>query len=164
MGSIIWPVWVSGWVFVNELSGCGFESRCCLSVFDYFVELILKRIIWYLSPFSIISCLYTWHHVMGKWMCWQCWSKQEQIYRSLLGWAGKFSVEEFDKFHVVCFDCRCLEVSKQTMQLFVLYSSLEAITGNRYYSISPPLSNWRQLSVQLSGGSEKKWVSVPVGT
>ena len=26
--SIIWSVWPSGWVFVYELSGCGFESRC----------------------------------------------------------------------------------------------------------------------------------------
>ena len=27
--SIIWPVWLNGWVFVYELSGRGFESRCC---------------------------------------------------------------------------------------------------------------------------------------
>ena len=27
--SIIWPVWLNGRVFVYELSGCGFESRCC---------------------------------------------------------------------------------------------------------------------------------------
>ena len=26
--SIIWPVWLNGWVFVYELNGCGFESRC----------------------------------------------------------------------------------------------------------------------------------------
>ena len=26
--SIIWPVWLNGWVFVYELSGCGFESSC----------------------------------------------------------------------------------------------------------------------------------------
>ena len=25
--SVIWPVWVNGWVFVCELSGCGFWSR-----------------------------------------------------------------------------------------------------------------------------------------
>ena len=24
-----WPFWLNGWVFVYELSGCGFESRCC---------------------------------------------------------------------------------------------------------------------------------------
>ena len=23
------PVWVNSWVFVYELNGCGFESRCC---------------------------------------------------------------------------------------------------------------------------------------
>ena len=27
--SNIWPVWLNGWVFVYELSGCGFESSCC---------------------------------------------------------------------------------------------------------------------------------------
>ena len=27
--SIIWPVWLNGWLFVYQLSGCGFESRCC---------------------------------------------------------------------------------------------------------------------------------------
>ena len=27
--SIIWPVWQNGWVFVYELSDCGFEYRCC---------------------------------------------------------------------------------------------------------------------------------------
>ena len=27
--SIIWSVWPNGWVFVYELSGCGFESCCC---------------------------------------------------------------------------------------------------------------------------------------
>ena len=26
--SIIWSVWSNGWVFIYELSGCGFESSC----------------------------------------------------------------------------------------------------------------------------------------
>ena len=26
--SLIWLAWLNGWVFVSELSGCGFESRC----------------------------------------------------------------------------------------------------------------------------------------
>ena len=26
--SIIWPFWLNSWVFVYELSWCGFESRC----------------------------------------------------------------------------------------------------------------------------------------
>ena len=26
--SIIWPVWLNGWVFVYKLSGWGFESSC----------------------------------------------------------------------------------------------------------------------------------------
>ena len=31
--SIIWSVWLNGWVFVYERSGCGFESRCSHSKF-----------------------------------------------------------------------------------------------------------------------------------
>ena len=27
--SIIWLIWLNDWVFVYELSGCGFASRCC---------------------------------------------------------------------------------------------------------------------------------------
>ena len=34
-GSIIWPVWLNGGVFVYKLSGCGFESRCCHLNFTY---------------------------------------------------------------------------------------------------------------------------------
>ena len=26
--SILWPVWLNGWVFIYKLSSCGFESRC----------------------------------------------------------------------------------------------------------------------------------------
>ena len=33
--SIIWPVWLNGWVFVYELSGSGFESRCSHLTFRY---------------------------------------------------------------------------------------------------------------------------------
>ena len=33
--SIIWPVWPNGWVFVYELSGCWFESRCNHLIFRY---------------------------------------------------------------------------------------------------------------------------------
>ena len=30
-----WPIWFNGSVFVCELSGCGFESGCCYSVFSW---------------------------------------------------------------------------------------------------------------------------------
>ena len=33
--SIIWPVWLSAWVLVHELSGCRFESRCSQLNFRY---------------------------------------------------------------------------------------------------------------------------------
>ena len=29
------PVWLNGWVFVYELSACGFESHCCHLNFRY---------------------------------------------------------------------------------------------------------------------------------
>ena len=33
--SIIWLVWLEGWVFIYKLSGCGFESCCCHLNFTY---------------------------------------------------------------------------------------------------------------------------------
>ena len=33
--SIIWPVWPNGWVFVEELSGSGFESSCSYFTFRF---------------------------------------------------------------------------------------------------------------------------------
>ena len=36
--SIIWPVWLNCWVFVYELSGCGFESRCSHLKFPSFLD------------------------------------------------------------------------------------------------------------------------------
>ena len=33
--SIIWSVWLIGWVFVYELKDYGFESRCCQVIFRY---------------------------------------------------------------------------------------------------------------------------------
>ena len=35
MRSTIWPVWLNGWVFIYELCGCGFESRCSHVNFRY---------------------------------------------------------------------------------------------------------------------------------
>ena len=32
--SIFWPVWLNGWMFVYELSGCGFESHCSHLIID----------------------------------------------------------------------------------------------------------------------------------
>ena len=45
--SIIWPVWLNGWVFVYELSGCGFESRCCRFIFHitYYLSMALYFLI-----------------------------------------------------------------------------------------------------------------------
>ena len=49
--SIIWPVWLSGWFFVNKLSGCWFESCLNLSLFIesyddviYYVNVNIKKI------------------------------------------------------------------------------------------------------------------------
>ena len=33
--SIIWWVWLNGWMFVDELSGCGFEPQFCHLDFRY---------------------------------------------------------------------------------------------------------------------------------
>ena len=35
---IVWAVWLNGWLFVYELSGCGFESSCShLKASDFFL-------------------------------------------------------------------------------------------------------------------------------
>ena len=38
--SIIWPVWLNGWLFVYDLGGCGFEPRCCQ------LKLQIWRLLW----------------------------------------------------------------------------------------------------------------------
>ena len=40
--SIIWPNWLNGPVFLYELSGCGFESRCCIRFNNYFLNMMMK--------------------------------------------------------------------------------------------------------------------------
>ena len=42
--SIIWPVWLNGWVFVYELSGRAFESRFC----HQSIKLLYKSMDWIL--------------------------------------------------------------------------------------------------------------------
>ena len=50
---VLWPVWLNGWVFVYELSGCGFESSCSLLCLLWpWSTLIYRR-----SSFSIIFLL-----------------------------------------------------------------------------------------------------------
>ena len=42
--SIIWPVWLNGWVFVYELSSCGFEFSCSHLqnfLYAFFLEMLL---------------------------------------------------------------------------------------------------------------------------
>ena len=51
-GSIIWRVWLNGWLFVYKLSGCGFESRCNHLNFRYcacFEEVVP----WYLDNYRV---------------------------------------------------------------------------------------------------------------
>ena len=57
-----WPVWVNGWVFVYEVSGCGFESSCshlnfkCCACFEHRVPLHSGNYkVW------IHSKMHTWH-------------------------------------------------------------------------------------------------------
>ena len=50
--SIIWPVWLNGWVFVYELSGCGFNSSCSHSIFEVNVRGACK-----IYVFKVKNCL-----------------------------------------------------------------------------------------------------------
>ena len=42
--SVIWPVWLNGWVFVYELSGCGFGSSCLIlfEIFDAICSILFE--------------------------------------------------------------------------------------------------------------------------
>ena len=50
--SIIWPVWLNGWVFVYELSGSGFESSCCHLNFR-FRACFEQGVHWHLSNYRV---------------------------------------------------------------------------------------------------------------
>ena len=56
--SIIWPVWLNGRVFLCELSGCGFESRCShLNFFNVlaFPLSILRKNLIKLKKFKVFA-------------------------------------------------------------------------------------------------------------
>ena len=57
-----WSVWLNGWVFVYELGGCGFESRCSHINFRYLVCLE-QGVPWHSSNYRVLihSETRTWH-------------------------------------------------------------------------------------------------------
>ena len=57
-----WSVWLNGWVFVNELSGCAFESSCCHLNFR-FRTCFEQGVPWHSGTYrvSIHSETLTWH-------------------------------------------------------------------------------------------------------
>ena len=72
--SIIWLIWLNVWVFVYELSGCGFESRCSHSNFRYCTcfrkeFLDIQAIIEFgftLKHVTDMVRTYTWMHLADK--------------------------------------------------------------------------------------------------
>ena len=60
--SIIWPVWLNGWMFIYELSECGFESSWCLWNFRY-CACFKQGVPWHSSNYRvyIYSETSTWH-------------------------------------------------------------------------------------------------------
>ena len=59
--SIIWPVWLNGWVFVYELSGCGLHSSCSNLRFR-FHACFEQGVCWHSG-----NCRVWIHSEMGKW-------------------------------------------------------------------------------------------------
>ena len=60
LSSIIWPIWLNGWVFVYELSGCGFESRFCHLNFRY-GTCSKQGVLWHSDRLWINSKVRMWH-------------------------------------------------------------------------------------------------------
>ena len=60
--SIIWPAWLNGWMFIYELSECGFESSWCHWNFRY-CACFKQGVPWHLSNYRvyIYSETSTWH-------------------------------------------------------------------------------------------------------
>ena len=50
--SIIWPVWLTGWVFFYKLSCFGFEYRCCHLNFWYHASLE-QRVPWHSNNYRV---------------------------------------------------------------------------------------------------------------
>ena len=68
-----WPVWLNGWLFVYELSGYGFESRCCHTFINTYHIMVftIKEFLraatetypdwdWKLRPLNSIQMLMSW--------------------------------------------------------------------------------------------------------
>ena len=70
--SIIWPAWLNGWVFVYELSGCGFESSCSHFTFR-FRACFEQGVPWHSGNYRmwIHSETRTWHdkNIQSKILC-----------------------------------------------------------------------------------------------
>ena len=60
--SITWPVWLNGWVFVFEISGCGFKSRCSHLNFKFLI-CFKQGVPWHSGKYSvwIQSETHMWH-------------------------------------------------------------------------------------------------------
>ena len=63
--SIICPILENGWVFVYELSGCGFESRCIYLTFRY-CPCFEQGVRWYLRSADLLWNAYVtwWEHTV----------------------------------------------------------------------------------------------------
>ena len=64
--AVIWPVWLNGWVFVYELSGCGFESSCSHLNFR-FRACFKQGVPWHSGNYRvwIHSEMRAWHDLLG---------------------------------------------------------------------------------------------------
>ena len=67
--SIIWPVWLNGWVYVYELSDCGFDSRCYRSqMFKWVLNTSLNKKKFFYKFRNHLSIVKTkeWYKVKGN--------------------------------------------------------------------------------------------------
>ena len=111
--SIIWPVWLDGWVFIYKLSGCGFESSCshlnfrCCACFKQGVP-------WHSDNFRvwIHSDMHMWHdkNIQSNATYWYVLKTQLNHFTSLAKW---LSVHLWTKWLWV-------RVQLQTLELQIL--------------------------------------------
>ena len=151
--SIIWPAWLNGWVFVCELSGCGFESRCIHLTYRY-RACLEQGVPWHSSKYRvwIHSETRTWHdkniksHIFGKvffcdteFKCWYLFFRWRVQY-----WDQEYNTSNIVFFSISYIICTlALNISLSTMWpiffeflIFCQYLSKEKKTYNKFLFIS----------------------------
>ena len=122
--SFIWPVWLNGWAFVYELSGYGFESRCCQLNFIYTEREECSFNGWVLCSEGNTpkATGYWWESSPDpKWNDTLCREMQHHsIAHKLQTWQNRYK-QETEKSALNLFQCNTIETSSEVFLVLCLH-------------------------------------------